>query len=179
MGTFTVGVIVLESYRAKIDRMITLSNAEIALNGSFDHAAIVVERMLSRASVSVSILTKNFNKRIYCDDLLLDSARGLLSSPSKCMRILIEDWEEEAAKNSPYLLEFRRYPNFDIRQVPEHLKGPVKVNFALMDDSGFRLEKDQTGTTAVVCFGELDLAKKLGVLFDDIWAKSKKFSFDI
>lgn len=162
-----------EVYRDKIDRIITEASGEIVLNGSHDHASIILERMFSRAHESVCILTRKFDPRIYCDAATVDAARKMLGDNSRRVQVLIEDPEATSQNGNPYFEELASIGNIEIKVIPERLKAPISINFALMDESGFRLEKDQSGTTAIVCFGNREITPRLKSLFDQVWSKSK------
>jgi hypothetical protein len=161
-------------YREKIDKIIVESSGEIVFNGSHDHAAVVIERMFARARESVKILTRKFDPRIYCDNSTVNSARKMLGDSSRRIEILVEDIDATVRTDNPYFQKLWKAGNLQIREVPSHLKGPLAINFALMDNSGFRLEKDQTGATAIVCFGDETIASRLNSLFVEVWAKSER-----
>lgn len=163
-----------EKYRDKIDQVITEASGEVVLNGSHDHAAVILERMFSRARTSVRILTRKFDPRIYCDEMTVNSARKMLGDTSRSIQVLIEEPEATSHKGNPYFEDLSNIGNLEIRVIPEHLKGPISINFALMDDAGFRLEKDQAGTTAIVCFGNKEITPRLKSLFDRVWSQSEK-----
>lgn len=162
-----------EKYRDKIDRVITEASGEIVLNGSHDHAAIIIERMFSRAKESVRILTAKFDPRIYCDQETISAARKMLGDNSRCIKVLIEEPDATSQTGNPYFEELASVGNLEIRVIPEILRAPISINFALMDEAGFRMEKDQTGTTAIVCFGNNEVTPRLKSLFDEVWSKSQ------
>lgn len=165
---------VIENYREKIDRLISESTGEVVLNGSHEHAAIIMERMFARAENSVKILTRKFDPRIYCAPKTVEAARQMLGDKSRFIQILIEEIDATNQKGSPYFEDFASFGNLEILQVPEILREPVTVNFALMDDCGYRFERDQNGATAIVAFGEKELSPRLSNLFDNIWARSRE-----
>ncbi|HBM89078.1 MAG: hypothetical protein P1U69_00925 [Parvibaculaceae bacterium] len=169
----------MEVYRDKIDRLISESSGEIVLNGSHDHAAIIVERMFSRARESVKILTRKFDPRIYCDAETVEAAQQMLGDNSRSIKILIEEIEATNPKGNPYFGELSQFGNLSIRVVPEVLREPISVNFTVMDDCGYRFEKDQSGSgaTAIVAFGDVGLTERLSTLFENVWEQSKEYEF--
>ncbi|MEM6381554.1 MAG: hypothetical protein AAF739_02680 [Pseudomonadota bacterium] len=161
-----------ETYKQKIDRMIRESTGEIILNGTHEHAAIILERMFAHASESVRILTRKFDPRTYCVPETVAAARSMLTDRKLSIMVLVEEIDSINSEHNPYLGEFRKLENFQIKEVADQLKSPVDVNFALMDERGYRFERDQSGATAVVSFGEKTLTHRLKRLFDDVWVTS-------
>lgn len=143
------------------------------LNGSHDHAAIIIERMFARAQSAVRILTRRFDPRVYCEPATLRSANLMLGDRSRTIKILVEDIQSTAPNKNDYFDKFPKRGNIEIREIPKGLREAISVNFALMDELGYRFEKDQTGATAVVSFGEMTLVPRLKSLFDSVWDRSR------
>jgi hypothetical protein len=161
----------MEEYRAQIDHLISKSDGEVVLNGSASHASMVVERMFSRALTEVRILTRAFDPAIYCDQYVLRSALDLLRSGRR-LKVLVEDPLPSEIGKNPYFSDLKDIGDLQIRQVPDDLRGPIAINFALMDENGFRLEKDETGATALVSFGKSSMTSRLSELFSVVWEQS-------
>lgn len=158
------------AYRTKIDRLISAADGSITLNGSTSHAAIVVERMLSRAQERVSIMTRYLDPLVYSDPMTLRAAIEFLRGGKK-IRVLVDQVEKDGERN-----EFGNLyaeGDIEVRQVPEPLRESIAINFSVMDNKGFRLEKDESGATAVVSFGNDEVTDRLLVLFDKVWAQSQ------
>lgn len=162
----------IDHYRDKIDRLISESSGEVVLNGSHDHAAVVIEKMFDRARSTVRILTRKFDPRIYCVSATVDAAKRMLGDRSRSIHILIEELDATNQYDNPYFCDLAKYDNLILKEVPEPLRGPVSVNFALMDDAGFRFEKDQLGTSAIVAFGDKMLTPRLSAIYNRVWVGS-------
>ena len=172
----------IHTYRAKIDQLIREGTGEPALNGSHEHAAVVLERMFAYANESVRVLTKKFDPRTYCVPKTVEFARILLGDRGRSIKILVEEPEATNWDGNPYLNELRNIGDVEVRLVPEFLRGPISINFAVMDRIGYRLEEDASGATAVVSFGNLsnndrvNLSERLADLFDQVWEQSSPYS---
>lgn len=161
----------MDAYRNTIDTLISREDGEVVLNGSTGHAAIVIERMLSRALDKMRILTRSLDPLIYCDDAVLRSALDFARS-GKELLILIEEYSDSDIKENDLFVKLGKFSNVEIRQVPEDLRDPIQINFSLMDNRGFRIEKDERGATAIVSFGNRDMNSRLDRLFANLWSKS-------
>lgn len=148
-----------------------MEDGEVVLNGSTGHAAIVIERMMSRALEKMRILTRTLDPLIYCDDQALRAALDFARS-GKELHILVEEYELSDLTEHDFFKKLNNFENVEIRQLPEDLHEPVQVNFSLMDNRGFRIEKDERGATAVVSFGNKVMNQRLESLFETLWGKS-------
>lgn len=165
----------MDDYRRQIDRLISKSDGEVLLNGSVSHAAMVIERMLSRAHEQVLVMTRNLDPLIYCDDVTSRAALNFVRS-GKTFKILIDEYDDkdQRDRDNPYFSQLLKLGGgFELRQVPEGLRDSIALNFAVMDDRGFRIEKDETGATAVVSFGNKSMADRLVALFESVWSSAK------
>lgn len=161
----------MDEYRKQIDNLINKSDGEVALNGSTSHASMVIERMLARSLSEVRILTKKLDPLIYDDETLQRSALDFLKSGKK-LHILVEEFSMQEKQSSAFLDRLKLAGDIEVRQVPEKLREPIEINFSLMDERGFRIEKDESGATAVVSFGNKTVNSRLLSLFDKVWVTS-------
>jgi Ca2+-dependent lipid-binding protein len=161
----------LEEYKTRINRLITENSGEIELNGSHDHASVIIDCMLARAQSSVRILSRTFDPRIYAKSDVVASARLFLGEQGRKCQVLVEEVSPVWNENDFVALE-KLFPNLEIKQVPEVLRDAVSMNFALMDDNGLRFEKDQTEASAFVTFGKKELTSDLSRLFEKLWVYS-------
>jgi hypothetical protein len=161
----------LEEYKNRINRLITENSGEIELNGSHDHASVIIDCMLARAQSTVRILSRTFDPRIYAKPDVVASARLFLGEQNRKCRVLVEEISPVWGENGFVALE-KLFPNLEIKQVPESLRASVSMNFALMDDNGLRYEKDQNEASAFVMFGKKELTTDLSRLFDKLWGLS-------
>ena len=159
----------MDDYRKQIDSLISKVDGEVLLNGSTSHAAMVIERMLSRAQGTVRIMTRFLDPLIYCEDATKRAAVDFLRAGKK-LKILVDDLD--GSESHPYFCELQGKNELEIRRVPESLRESIAINFSIMDNKGFRLEKDASGETAVVAFGLDNINARLVSLFDSVWKES-------
>lgn len=165
-----------DEYRFHIDRLIREKNGEVVLNGSHSHATIIIERMFANAENDVSILSRRFDPRIYGTPELVEQAELFLAQPDRTAHIVLEEMDEAALADHPFfarLAKFIEKGNLSLRKVPDRYADLIKINFAVMDDNGYRFEKDKRQAIASAAFGVGGMANNLRNLFDDIWALSE------
>lgn len=173
-------MLIEEVYRSEVDTCIaSMDPSKTILNGSHEHASIIIERMFANANKSVAILTRKFDARIFAATRLINEASHFFGDTERTSRILIEDVDETSLERNQFIKEFYRYQNLEIREVSESLKNIVDVNFSIMDDSGYRLEVDKHQAVAVACFGDSSFTKGLSNTFDAIWEFSKEVEISI
>ena len=167
-----------DEYRNLIDRAIRDGSGEPILNGSHAHATVIVERMFAHAKETMRILTRKFDPRIYGTTDTVEQAKLFLGDPNRKCKILIEQISPEALDTHPFMEEmspFLASGNLQICQVPKFARELINVNFAVMDERGFRFEEDKTEAVALAVFGGAGskLTTSLRVLYDKIWTLSE------
>ncbi|MCW2390953.1 hypothetical protein [Sphingobium sp. B11D3A] len=172
----------LEDYRSHIDRLIREQTGQPVLNGSHGHASILIERMFANASSSVRILTRRFDPRIYGTSETVEQAELFLGQRDRKAYILVEEYEESEFTSHPFFERLSKHVglgNLEVRQVNPELTDKIAINFAVMDDTGWRIEKDKTKAVAVAAFGSREMAKRCVNLFETVWDVSSNFSIDV
>jgi hypothetical protein len=159
-------------YREKVDRLIRSRTGEPILNGSIDHAAILVERMFAHANIRMWILSEGLNARVYGRNTNIEQAKLFLSNPQHEVRVLIETSSEELRDN-PFTKAFGRYENVHIRRVPSEYQADYEYHFALVDDYGYRFEGDKHRREAVAAFGDEAGVQHLAQIYTGLWDASE------
>jgi hypothetical protein len=158
----------IDEYRSHINRLVAEMSGETVLNGSHAHAAIIVERMFANAKNEMAIITRNFDPRIYGAGDTVDEAELFLGNPSRTARVVIENCDDEALERHPFWRRLHAYPNLKFYKLDPTVSQALKVNFSVMDDNGYRFEKDKTEPVAIASFGDAAFAAKLKDLFERI-----------
>lgn len=125
----------------------------------------------------MEILTRKFDPRIYGTAATVEEAGLFLGEPDRACRILVEEVNEDSFGSHPFCVEnaiFAESGNLEIRQIPEKIRELIEFNFAVMDDKGFRFEKDKKEAIALARFGEgsEEFVEKLKKIFSMIWEVS-------
>lgn len=168
-----------EPYRSRIDRLIKEMTGELVLNGSPEHATVIVERMLANAATDVSILTRRFDPRIYGTEETVAQARLCLGDSNRSIEILIEQVNAETLSQHPFVVGNKpaiEAGNLKFRALHPEWASNVAFNFAVMDDNGYRFERDKTEPVATAAFGQTDFVARLRTIFANLWNASAPIS---
>jgi hypothetical protein len=159
----------LRDYREQIDRLIRgESDLKFMLNGSEDHAAIIVERMFAHAQTEMRILTRRLDPAIYARDELIDQAQSFASDPTTDTRIIVEDISDASLRLHD-LSALSDLPNFEIRRLPQDFAEKIEFNYSVMDRTGYRFEEDKKQVNALVRFDDGRFANEAADYFDTLW----------
>jgi hypothetical protein len=171
-----------EDYRNHIDRVIREMSGETVLNGSHAHATILIERMFANASQSIEVLTRKFDPRIFGTSEVIEQAELFLGDKDRRAKILLEEVDEELLEVHPFsekLKKYREQGNLEIKVLPPSYAETVDFNFAIMDDTGYRFERDKSKPVAVAAFGgDMVFAKRLKDFFASLWRISDNIEPD-
>jgi hypothetical protein len=172
-----------EDYRSQIDRAIREMSGETILNGSHAHASIIIERMFAHARECVSILTRQFDPRIYGTSDTIEQARLFLGQPDRRCRIIVEEFDQASFERHPFVVQLLPYlqdGNLQIIRLKDSLAPIINVNYSIMDDAGFRFEEDKKQAVAFAAFGTgtEKFVKNLRKLFDTLWEKGERLNLE-
>lgn len=157
----------LQEYREKIDRLIN-GKPGLMLNGSEEHAAIIVERMFAHAEDRMQILTRRLDPAIYSIDPVVEQAKSFASNPNGQTQILVEDISDQSLKLHD-MYELTALANFEIRRLPIGMASQIGFNYSVMDRRGYRYENDKSKVDAIVRFDDEEFAEEASQYFDKLW----------
>lgn len=146
-------------------------NGDPFLNSLPAHAAVIVQRIIADAYHSVSILSRSLDPKVYGRNRTLDTTSRFLDEAPRRMRILMEEGNEKAYAENPFLNKFKDRPNVEFRLVPPHLQEKYKFHFLVADNESYRFEPDKTKSAAIVAFGHTEIADKLERVFETLWKR--------
>ena len=157
----------LNDYRAEIDRMIIAGLDESISNGSTAHAAIIIERMFKHANSSMKILTRIFNPQIFGQPEVLQYADAFLADTTNhTCEVLVEEYDPDYNNTHPFVRMFSGRKNVKILQLPDGLGSVINSNFAVMDNRGVRMETERASPKALANFGDIKFAGRMTGFFD-------------
>ena len=162
----------LIEYRKRVERLAHARTGEGINNGSFDHAAIIIEQMFKSAESQIGILTNNLNARVYAREAILEEAKMFLAQGDRSARILLESTDDAIFREHPFFEHIRNNDNVEVRRVPASLRAAYDYHFLIMDNDSYRYEPTKDGPSAVAAFGDHEGAKNLSKIFDIIWGGS-------
>lgn len=156
-------------------------NGDPFLNSSLAHAAVIVQRIIADAYRSVSILSHSLDPQVYGRNRTLDTTSRFLDEVPRRMRILMEEGNESAHAENPFLNKFKNHPNVELRIVPPHLQEKYEFHFLVADHESYRFEPDKTKSAAIVAFGHTEGATNLERVFEALWercARERNYSLE-
>lgn len=171
----------IDDYRGHIDRLIRERSEETVLNGSHAHASVIVERMFANANECVNILSRSFDPRIYGANETVEQARLMLGDSQRTINILVEEFDSHSIANHPFFFKMQRVNgrNLKVRRIPHEIRKAVAINFATLDDYGYRLEEDKSEAVAVANFGDRNFVSSLRSFFDRLWEVSQPVAIPV
>lgn len=162
----------LDDYRTRVRKAATHRDGEPFVNTSLDHAAIVVEHIFPDAVRRVDILSKNLNPEVYGRKEVTRQAIRFLDDPNREIRVLLEEDDQQARANNPFLSECGQFDNLRLHFVPTSVQKRYDFHFLVTDRDSYRFEPDKTNAGAVVAFGNPQNASHLSDIFNTIWKLS-------
>jgi hypothetical protein len=171
----------LETYREQVRLAIARRDGKPLLNGSSDHAAIIIQEAFRSAKQTVRVLTSKLSPECYAVPEVCTSAKNFFLDNDHRAQILIEAPKEKIDwKNHPFITELYQFMvepdrRLEIRLVPKSVSETYPYNFLLLDNYGYRYESDRNGRAAVAAFLPEDntaAANHLGTIFSKIWESS-------
>lgn len=168
-----IEIMSLNRYRNQIDDLIKgRSKLPFMLNGSEDHAAIIVERMFANAINDMCILTHRLDPAIYADEDVLVQAESFATNPESNTRILVENISDESLAIHDMNKLANALPNIAIRRLKPEISEKLKFNFSVMDSRIYRFESDKHKVNATVRRDDKEFARDAAEYFDALWQAS-------
>jgi len=160
----------LEYYRDQIDRLLRGESSEkFMLNGSEEHAAIIIERMFATAKKDMKIMTRRLDPAIYAGEEVLAQMESFASDPSTSTKIIVEDIPVESLSVHGMYGYHKALPNVEIRRLRADIADQLKFNFSVMDSEKYRFEADKTAVNATVRVDDPRFANEAAEYFDALW----------
>lgn len=156
----------LNAYHRELNRALKRDAKFANFNKDMNHAAIVVCTAFRHASKHVKLLSHQLDPVLYGSDWFLKELSGFLNRGGK-LDILVES---DVPREHPVMLEAKQRANVTVKRIPD--PEGYEFNFMVVDDKGFRFEKDRQSTEASVVFNYdeeevfLDARKFLTEWFD-------------
>ena len=158
-------------YREKVEALANERQGEPLYNDSMEHAAIVLQSLLSRAERSIKLLTGELNRDTYGRQAIVKQVQRFLADKAHSVQIL---YENEALVNAPaeehpFLRAVKGYSQVELRHVPRWLQSSYDFHFLLIDDDSYRFEPNTARFAAVAAFGDEAAGQNLRDLFSKLW----------
>jgi hypothetical protein len=172
----------IQEYHEQVRDAILNRNGRPILNGTIDHASIIVQECFNNAKQRIRILSSRLDPSCYAKPGVTDAAKTFLADKDHCAQILVEPalWD----MNSNF--EWNKHPlvaalvdckeRYEIKLVPAEWTKRYQFNFLLLDDYGYRFESDRSRPAAVAAFLPEGAPKpqidNLNKRFEQLWEVS-------
>lgn len=164
----------LDEYRKRVAELARTRTGEPIANGSFEHAAIIIEQMFKSANKHISILSGNLNPRVYGRDQVVDEAKLFLAQSNHTAKILLESDDQLLVNDHPFFECLKNNHNLEVRIVPTNLRDKYKYHFLVMDGDSYRFEPEKDEPTAVAAFGDKETSERMTDIFSVLWDWGKQ-----
>lgn len=148
----------LADYVLSMDDALRHKRRFVAYNKDIHHAHAVVCLAFRHADSNICLLSQKLDPELYASPWFLEEAQGFFHHGGR-LRILVEtDLDEhhpvhQLAERNPAALEMQR--------VPDDLKAKYRYNYMVVDDVGYRFERDRDEPRAVVVFHDEDKGARM------------------
>ena len=159
-------------YRARVEALAEKREGEPLYNESLEHAAIVIQSMLSHAQRSVKLLTGGLNRNAYGRRAIVEEVERFVEDNSHSLQILYEDeslTQDNAPDTHPFLQAVAGKRHVELRHVPRELQSRYGFHFMVVDRDSYRFEPSRKEFGAVVAFGDEEGGNNLEELFKTLW----------
>ena len=159
-------------YRAKVEALAKEQQGKPLYNDSIEHAAIILQSMVSYAQRSVKLLTGELNVDAYGRRAILDEIKHFVEDESHSLQILYENEalrQRDAGEEHPFFRVVTGKGGVELRHVPPRLQSRYDFHFIVVDGRSYRFEPNKKKFEAVAAFGDEEGGKKLEGLFSVLW----------
>ena len=166
----------LKAYSEDLDDKLRNEQPFGTFNRDITHAAVITRAGFQYANSKVRLLSHKLDSTLYGTSFLNDHVTPFLDKEGASLHILVET---DVPNNHPIwdFVENGGYSDeqLTIKRVPSDLVEQYKFNYLVVDDFGFRFERDREEYAAVASFHERDsetMVESLISFFDDLEERS-------
>ena len=162
----------IHDYALRMERALKRNKPFSDYNEDLRHASVVVCESFRHAKGKIRLLSEKLDDRLYGSEWFLDEAKGFLDRDGE-LCVLVET---DLAPTHPVSDLVSEHKNVTIKRVPDRERETYSYNFMVVDDKGYRFERDRSEPKAIVRFNDEDphpgLVKILTARFEELWDKS-------
>lgn len=160
----------LETYTETILRMMRERKGTPVLNGSPDHAAVIIENLFHVAHHDICLLSGDLNSRVYGTAGVVQRAREFLGHSDHRLRVLLE--KDTFSNTHPLVEEMIDAENAELRLLQKTVSDKLKFHFMAADQDCFRFEPEKDKHVAVAAFGDVETTSHLRDVFETMWEEA-------
>lgn len=139
----------LNDYSEVLNSALAESKPYINFNRDSGHATIVVGAIFEHAKEHVRVLSNHLDPVVYANPFVEERMLAFLDGGGK-LDVLVES--DIDMDHAIYRMAERFADQISVRRVPDQLQGTYPFNFIVMDDAGYRFERDRGSPQALVAF---------------------------
>lgn len=170
----------LVEYKRFVKQLSENNDGRIFLNSDPDHAVVVAGQIFRQSKEEVRIFAKNLCRTIGNEPEYISALSDFIERGGK-VRILLNGYEEECAKNSNLYkrLAYYKSQGSDIivktttaipyRSNDEEQK---EIHFTIGDKNAYRIETNTEQRSAECSMNNVDIATNTANFFDELFSKS-------
>ena len=144
----------LRAYCERLEEALREKKSIGFYNKDIFHASAIVYLAFRYAERHILILSNRLDLTLYGVEGILKSIRTFLEKPKVKLEVLVE---QEIAPEHPLASINREFPEkIEIGVLPKEVVEKYKYNFMVVDDIGYRFERDREDYAATASFHEKD-----------------------
>lgn len=161
-----------KNYRAAVEALMRLRSDKAIGNSVPSHAAILFEAFFKNAKNRVCIFCKNLNNGVFGINGVVEAAALALQRQNVGIDIILQDEYPEPGAFADFLKKHSNNPRLRLRRVEKESARSAVINFSVMDKQALRFEKDRNEVKAFAIMCAPNLAEKLIIGFEEMFAQS-------
>lgn len=154
----------METYRKLVDDLFRNKSDRIIANSSDAHAAVLFEAFFKYAEKEICIFCERLNKNVFDHHDVLENAKKFLEKGNTRLWIGITAAQPEQSDFFELLKQRKKESsgaNIRVMRFPKMTANGNFINFAVMDDCGYRYEPDYHKCAAIASANDAPFAVKL------------------
>lgn len=167
----------METYKKLVDYLFRNKSDRIIANSSDAHAAVLFEAFFKYAEKEICIFCECLNKKIFDNSGVLENAKIFLEKNNTCLLIGITANQPEPSAFFELLRSIKSDTSKEgkvrVMRFPKMTANGKFINFAVMDDCGYRYEPDYHKCAAIASANDAPFAAKLKKAFFECLPKPK------
>jgi hypothetical protein len=160
-----------QSYREAVETLLRLRSDKTISNSMPSHAAVLFEVFLKRAQQQVRVFCRNLSNEVWGNPAVVEAAKNALQRGIN-LSILIQEDSPDSGPFAELLNDNRTDPHLRFYTMEGENLRNAPVNFAVMDETAFRFEKDRKECKAFAVMFSPNLASSLSRQFDAIFRET-------
>jgi len=154
----------LSEYRARVVHARVTDSSETIHNSSDRHAAVLIEQLFVAAKQRARVVCRRLNAAVWGAPLVIAAASRFLAQPGARLEIIVGDPESVDFATHPFLVEFAKLSNVDIRAMDRSVD--PGLDLFVVDEKAYRFEPDPNVPIARASFNREEIGKTLVSIFE-------------